>query len=65
MTVVVGGPEACDEGSSNWNAFSTERRKKNVSNASNDPRILVILFANGEVTTNSGISISEESYCRQ
>ena len=64
MTEVVGGiPGWWDDGSSNWNAFSTERRKKNVSRDSNDPRIRVILLARAAVVMNCGILGCGESYC--
>ena len=55
ITEVVGGPDWDDDGSSSWNAFSTERRKKNVSIDSNDTRILVTLSLRGASSTNWGI----------
>ena len=52
ITEVVGGPDWWETGSSSWNAFSTERRKKNVSKDSNEPRIRRILCASAAVLMN-------------
>jgi hypothetical protein len=60
-TEVVGGPD-WDVGSSSWKAFSTERRKKNVSRDSNAVCIRDSLLEREAVWMKRGIWICGVSY---